>query len=232
MTGEVYTLSSAAKTFGLPASNSRRSRARVTKATIESLLRDVSGELELLNHHKRELERHAVGLLPERCYSPATLTKAYSAEMGIEPPQQKFGVPDHINGIAMQAFFAGRAECLIRRTSVPITYVDFHAQFPAVSSLLNCREMLCAQRLEFVDFTTEAREMVGRATLNECFRPNLWRQLRWFALVEPNDDVLPMRAKFGKREDSDPTLGWDFLTSKQPFWVTGPDAIAAKLITR
>src|SRR5207248_5853493 len=29
----------------------------------------------------------------------------------------------------------------------------------------------------------------------------------------------------------DPTLGWDFLISKQPFWVTGPDAIAAKLMT-
>jgi hypothetical protein len=42
---------------------------------------------------------------------------------------------------------------------------------------------------------------------------------------------VPVRAKFGQREDSDPTLAWNFLTSKQPFWVTGPDAIAAKLIT-
>lgn len=40
-----------------------------------------------------------------------------------------------------------------------------------------------------------------------------------------------MRAKFSQREDSDPTLGWDFLTSKQPVWITGPDAVAAKLIT-
>jgi hypothetical protein len=43
--------------------------------------------------------------------------------------------------------------------------------------------------------------------------------------------VVPIRAKFGKREESDPTLGWDFLTSKQPIWITGPDVIAAKLIT-
>jgi hypothetical protein len=41
----------------------------------------------------------------------------------------------------------------------------------------------------------------------------------------------PIRAKFGKSEDSDPTLGWDFLTSKQPFWITGPDAIAANLMS-
>src|SRR5207237_3378404 len=70
-----------------------------------------------------------------------------------------------------------------------------------------------------------------RITLDDCFRPGFWRQLRWFALVEAHDDVVPMRAKFGQREDSDPTLGWDFMTSKQPFWVTGPDAIAAKLMT-
>jgi hypothetical protein len=49
--------------------------------------------------------------------------------------------------------------------------------------------------------------------------------------VEPREDVVPMRAKFGKSEDSDPTLGWNFLTSKQPIWITGPDAIAAKLMS-
>src|SRR5437016_1755043 len=73
--------------------------------------------------------------------------------------------------------------------------------------------------------------MMERTTLQDCFRPAFWKQLRWFALVEAHDDVLPIRAKFGKSEDCDPTLGWDFLISKQPFWVTGPDAIAAKLMT-
>ena len=73
--------------------------------------------------------------------------------------------------------------------------------------------------------------MVERVTLDDCFSPAFWKQLRWFALVEPNEDVVPMRAKFGKRADSDPTLAWDFLTSKQPFWMTGPDAIAAKLMS-
>ena len=151
--------------------------------------------------------------------------------MGIKPPQEKFKIPHQINGIAMQAFNAGRAECLIRRTPVPVTYVDFHAQFPAVSHLLNCPEVLCAQRLDFPDFTVEARELLERVTLDDCFQPAFWRKLRWYARVEPCEDVLPLRAKFGQREGSDPTLGWNFLTSKQHIWITGPDAVAAKLIT-
>jgi hypothetical protein len=86
--------------------------------------------------------------------------------------------------------------------------------------------------LEFEDFTAGAREVIQSVTINDCFRPEFWKQkLRWFALVEPHEDVVPVRAQFGQRDDSDPTLGWNFLSSKQPIWITGPDAVAAKLIT-
>ena len=173
----------------------------------------------------------SLDLIPERAYSPATLAKEYFSAMGVKPPQDKFKVSDNMNGIAEQAFFAGRAECTIRRTPVPVTYVDFHAQFPAVSSLLNCRELLCAESWEFADFTEGARSMMECLNQEDCFRPEFWKQLRWYALVEPCDDVVPIRAKFGQRADSDPTLAWNFLTSKQPIWLTGPDVIAAKLMT-
>ncbi len=231
LTGEAYTFSSAAEIFGTPWSRARKTRPRVTKPAIERLLRDITGQLELLNRLKHELEQHPLDLIPKRCYSPATLSKGYFSATGIKPPQQKFKIPDEITGIAAQAFFAGRAECLIRRTPIPVTYVDFHAQFPAVSSLLNCREILCAESLEFSDFTSEAREIVERVSLDNCLKPEFWKKLRWFALVEPQEDVLPMRAKFGKSGNSNPTLGWNFLTSEQPVWITGPDAIAAKLIS-
>ena len=170
-------------------------------------------------------------LAPERCFSPASLAKACFSAMGIEPPQKKFNIPNRINGIAMQALAAGRAECNITRTVLPITYVDFHAQFPAVSKLLDCREILCAERLELGDFTAGAQDMIEGITPDDCFRPAFWKRLRWFALVEPNEDVIPIRAKLAQREDSDPTLAWNFVTSKQPIWITGLDAIATKLIT-
>jgi hypothetical protein len=231
LTGEACTFQSACGIFGVPASRAHKVRPRVTKRAIESLLRDITGELELLNRLRHELHRHPLDQPPECYYSAATLGKDYFVQMGIRPPQEKFNIPDAFNGIAVQAFFAGRAECTITRTPVPVSYLDFHAQFAAVSSMLNCRELLCAETLEFADFTTEARKMIDRMTQDDCFRLEFWKQLRWYALVEPRDDVVPMRANFGKRDDSDPTLGWDFLTSKQPVWMTGPDVIAAKLIT-
>lgn len=230
ITGDVYSFSSACQMFDVPTSKARKLRSSVTKPAIESLLRDVTGELELLNCLKQEFDLNSVDLEPERCYSPATLAKAHFSGMGIKPPQQS-NIPERVNGIASQAFFAGRAECTIRRTPLPITYVDFHAQFPAVSKLLDCREILCAESLDFPDFTAAAREMVKRTTPDDCYRPEFWRQLRWYALIEPQEDVLPVRAQFGRRENADPTLGWNYLTSKQPLWVSGPDVIASKLIT-
>lgn len=151
--------------------------------------------------------------------------------MGIKPPQEKYKIPDWINGIALQSFAGGRSESNITRTPLPVTYVDFFSRFPAVSSLLNCREILCAESMDFADFTNGAIQMTEHATLDDCFRPEFWKGLRWFALVEPRQDVLPVRAKFGTRKNSDPTLGWNFLTSKQPMWVTALDVIAAKVIT-
>jgi hypothetical protein len=231
LTGEAYTFQSACEIFGAPVRKAHKGRPRVTKAATERLLRDVTAELELLNRLKQEFNRHPVDLVPERCYSSATLAKAYLSVMGVKPPEKKFKISDRINGIAMQALAAGRAECTIRRTPLPVTYLDFHAQFPAVSHLLDCREILCAESLEFADFTAGARQLLENATPDDCYRPAFWKQLRWYALIEPHDDVLPMRAKFGQREDSDPTLAWNFLTSKQPIWVTGLDAVAAKLMT-
>jgi hypothetical protein len=231
LTGETYSFQSACEVFGAPVNRARKLRSRVTKPVIERLLRDVSAELELLNRLRQELRQHPVDLAPERCYSAATLAKAYFSAMGIKPPQEKLRIPDTTNGVALQAFVAGRAECMIRRTPVPVTYLDFHAQFPAVSKLLDCREILCAERVEFPDFTTGARELLERISLDDCFRPELWKQFRWYALVEVQGDVVPIRAKFGQQEKSDPTLGWNFLTSKQPFWMTGLDVIAAKLMT-
>jgi hypothetical protein len=231
LTGQSYTFSSACDIFGVPASKARKSVSQVTKPSIKHLLKEVVGELELLNRLKEEIEHHPVDLPPERCYSSATLAKGYFYAMGIKPPQEKFKISDEINGIAMNALAAGRAECVIRQTPLPVTYMDFHAQFPAISEQLKCREIQCAERLEFADFAIEARNMIEKVTLDDCFQPSLWENLRWFALVEPCEDVVPNRAKFSKRENRDPTLGWDFLTSKQPIWLSGPDVVGAKLMT-
>jgi len=59
MTGEPCTFRTACEIFGAPVSNVRRASPRVTKRAIESLLRDVAAELELLNRLLQEFDRYA-----------------------------------------------------------------------------------------------------------------------------------------------------------------------------
>jgi len=96
LTGENCTFGSACEMFSVSASKAHKSHSRVTKPAIEHLLSTVTGELELLNRltekfhpHRASLALNRVELPPERCYSPATLAKAYFSAMGIKPPQKR-----------------------------------------------------------------------------------------------------------------------------------------------
>ena len=61
------------------------------------------------------------------------MAKAYLDVMAITPPRQKFQILDEILGIAMQAYYGGRAECRVRRLEVPIVHTDFTSQYPTVN---------------------------------------------------------------------------------------------------
>jgi hypothetical protein len=92
--------------------------------------------------------------------------------MGIKPPQEKFRIPDDINGIAMQALAAGRARVHDPADARTCHLPRFPCPVPGhYSDLLNCREILCAESLEFADFTAEARGMIEHVTLDDCFQP-------------------------------------------------------------
>jgi hypothetical protein len=147
--------------------------SRVTKPAIETLVRNVTGELELLNRLSAEFDRHGLDVAPERCYSPATLAKAYYSAMGMQPPEKKFNIPEKIQAIAMQAASAGRAECMIRRVPLPVVYIDFHAQFPATSSLLDCPEILRSER----DCSSQTLLLA---------RVNCWTAQLWMIVFDQN----------------------------------------------
>jgi len=68
---------------------------------------------------------------------------------------------------------------LSKFTEVPVTSVFHAAQFPAVSTLLACRETLCSDSSKFLDFTAGARRIAERASLDDRFRRAFWKQLRW-----------------------------------------------------
>jgi hypothetical protein len=185
--------------------------------------------VSLFNAEVAEFQSHPIDLPPERAFSSASIGKAYFAEMGLVPPSQKFHLPPFLYGIAMQAYYGGRAECRIQRTSVPIALVDFTSQYPTVNTLLGLCNILTALDVLIEDATNDVRKLLASTTLPDTFKPEYWRQLNWFALVRPSGDVLPVRTTYNPDSYN---IGLNHLTSEKPIWFSGPDIVASVLLTR
>jgi hypothetical protein len=150
--------------------------------------------------------------------------------MSLIEPAKKYSVPDKIHGIAMQSYFGGRAECRIRNTTVPVCYCDYTSQYTTINCLLGIWRLLTAKSLKVKDATKDVRELLGGLTLEQLFDPKLWPDLSFFALIQPEGEVLPVRTQYS--DTGETNIGLNPLTSKEPLWYAGPDLAASVLLSQ
>jgi hypothetical protein len=205
-----------------------RPTGEITPAEIEYCLRDVKCTVEVLNAAKAEYDLHPIAKQPDRLYSPASVAKGYMDELKITHPSEKFKGRDRAFGIAMQAYYGGRAECRIRKCEVPVVPVDFMSQYPTVNELLRNWDLLIADHITFEESTDEVRNFLEHITLEKCFDRDLWRDFKFFALVKPKNDILPVRTLYN---DVTQNIGVNYLRSHKPIWYAGPDLISAIILS-
>jgi hypothetical protein len=225
---ESYNLASACEAFGVEGKLEHEPTGQITRKEIEYCRQDVRASVALFNAELAEFARHPIGLTPDRAISSASIGKAYLVAMGVTPPLEKFNTPDGVLGIAMQAYYGGRAECRIRHTPVPIALVDFTSQYPTVNTSMGLWSFLVATELRTEEATDDIRRFLANVTLDETFNPQFWKQLAWSALVRPAGDTLPVRTTY----DADAyNIGLNHLTSEEPIWFAGPDVVNSVLLS-
>ncbi len=186
--------------------------------------------MELLEALRREFDRHPIGVDPWQLRSPASLAKGYLRASGIRPLRARAeGVPPWVYGAAMESYFGGRTECHAPRLIVPVVYTDFTSMYPTVQTLARLSEWLTARSLEAVPYTEDAHRLLSSVSLAQCLSPALWPDLRFFALVEPRDDILPLRAQYDATSESY-SIGVNRVTSRKALWYTGFDLAASVLL--
>ncbi len=202
---------------------------RVTLEEIEYGRQDVRCTAALLNAAKKEFDLHAdIELDPDKAYSPASIAKAYLSAMNIATPEKKFEVSSEIKGFAMESYFGGRSETRIRLEEVPVVPVDFKSEYPSTCAALGLWDIITAESISFEDATEDVRALLSSINLEKCFKLKQWPDFRFFALVKPDDDVLPVRTSYNGKTQN---IGNNFLSSKKSVWVAGPDPIASKIQT-
>ena len=201
---------------------------KVTVKEIGYARQDVRCTVDALNGLKQNFDKHPIGLKPYNAYSPASVAKSYLDQMSIIRPAEKFAVPDEIVGIAMQSYYGGRSETRIRCAEVPVVPVDFTSEYPSCCALLALFNVLTADSVSFDDDTENVRRLIRRITLDRCFEPSVWKHFRFFALVKPDNDILPVRTVYNQVTQN---IGNNYLVSEEPLWFAGPDLIASAIRT-
>ena len=223
-----YSLKTGCKEFGIPGKLDHKPSGRVDVEEIDYCRQDVRATEGLLNAVKQEFDLHPIAPGPDRMFSPASVGKGYLGELHVSHPSGKVNDANTEFGIFMQGYFGGKAECRIRSWEVPVCLVDFMSQYPTVNELLDNWSVLTAKNVTFPDATKAVCKLLSRITLDRCFDRKLWPQFKFFGLIRPDDDILPVRAVYNGTTQN---IGINYLTSKEPIWLAGPDIIASLLAT-
>lgn len=178
----------------------------------------------------KELDKHPIDVADDKVYSPASIAKGYFKAMGVQEPRvKKSTLPDSVMGFAMSTFYGGRAEAHIRKVPVPVEHVDITSMYPTVNILMGLWDLFTSEGVRARVETSGVQKLIDEITIDELFNPERWPEFRGIVQVQPDDDLLPLRACFGSDPQDTETIGISYVTSDQPMWWTIPDVINAKI---
>jgi hypothetical protein len=232
LTSKGTSLASAGARYGIAHPKlAAEEHGRITPQYLDYNRRDVVASIEILQAARAEFDAHPIKLDPCKAFSPAAIAKAYLHAMGVTPPRQKFtGVSVETLGIAMSAYFGGRAEARIRCMPVGVLHTDFVSMYPTCNALMDLWSYVIAADIREEDFTDGAQALLNAATVATYFDQSAWKHLTWFGLIRPDDDILPVRGAYDPNQPGLTNIGVNHFTSDQPIWYTGADLIAATLL--
>ena len=172
---------------------------------------------------------HGLDKPAHRILSEASIGKGYLDQMGIEPLLAcQPDIDRSIFGKIMCGYYGGRAEVRIRREIREVIYADFKSMYPTVNSLMGLWDFVIADGMSWHDTNAETQEFLNRVTVSDLQMRDTWRSLRTIVRINPDGDVLPVRAKYDGKVN---TIGLNYLSSDHSLWYTLADCVASKLLT-
>ena len=233
LTDEKHTLESACKAYDTEfKKQTTEGYGKVTAEHIDYCIADVNATYSLYNKVRQEFETYKLDIPITKAYTPASIGKEFLKKIGVQPftvnnPESTF--PNELIGNIMSGYFGGRTECKIRKTPTKVDLLDYLSMYPTVCTLQNLWQFVIAEKIDYADATDEIRKFVDTFTLKDLQDKQNWTRLQAVVQIEPEEDVLPLRAQYG--ENHAWNIGISHVTSKIPLWYSLADIIASKLYT-
>ena len=201
--------------------------------TIEYAMRDTQVTWECFAQLRERYAAHGLtGTEIQNIHSVASMGKGYFRQIGIRPLLvQQPDIPPKLLGNIMSAYYGGRSEVHLRRVICQVLYCDFLSMYPTVCTLMNLWRFITATGMTWADTTGQTTAFLNSISLADLQNPDCWGRLMTLVRVAPEGDIVPVRAKYGVKKDASYTIGQNYLSTKEPLWLTLADCIASKLRT-
>jgi hypothetical protein len=203
----------------------------LTPAFLDYTVGDVQLTWECYERLAMRYARLGLATPLDRIYSAASIAKAQFDVMGVRPwTELQPDFSDELIGLQMSSYFGGRSEVHLRRVIYRVLYADFLSMYPTACVLLGLWRFVIARRIETRDATAEIRALLGSLTLSDLQKPDTWKDLTAIVQLEPDDDLLPVRATYDGSSSS--TIGLNFLSGEgELVWYALPDVVNAAIRT-
>ncbi|MDE1825337.1 MAG: hypothetical protein KGH61_01675 [Candidatus Micrarchaeota archaeon] len=229
LTNENHSLESACELFNVGHKKLKtEEHGKITSEYIRYNINDVFASYDLFLALKSEFSRYKLPTLLNKLLSPASIGKEYFKEMGIKPfLELNPTFPKQMLGWIMTTYYGGRTEVHIRKTPVKVSYIDFTSMYPSQFVLLGLWDYVIADNIDVIEDNKFA-ELLENIQLDDLTNKDLWKTLNGIALVDVDNDILPLRAKYNGKIAYN--IGLNYAKGKA-LWYTYPDIIASKLLT-
>lgn len=231
LTNTKHTLESACEAFDTKHKKTKADEhGKITFDYIQYCINDVNATYSLYLNTKKEFETYNLDIPITKAYTPASIGKALLRQMGVKSFDEKNpGFSNEIKGQLMTCYFGGRTECMIRKKPVLSDLLDFLSMYPTVCTLQNLWRFVIAKRIDTHDSTEEIRKLVDTFKLEDIQNKDIWIKFPAIVQIQPNEDVLPLRAKYGKKHEWN--IGLPYISYEGKLWYSLADVLASKLYT-
>ncbi len=229
LTNENHSLESACKLFNVEHKKLRtEEHGKITQEYVQYNINDVFASYDLFLALKKDFLKYKLSTPLNRLLSPASIGKEYFKEMGIKPfLELNPAFPKQMLGWIMTTYYGGRTEVHIRKKPVKVSYIDFTSMYPTQFVLLGLWDYVIADNIDVTE-DNKFPEFSDNISLNALTNKDLWKKLNGIALVDLDNEILPLRARYSGKIAYN--IGLNYAKGKA-LWYTYPDIIASKLLT-
>jgi hypothetical protein len=204
----------------------------LTPEYIEYCMNDVQATFEVFQALRAQYKAYDLDRPFDKLYSTASVGKALLEKLGVVPFAQAHPNFDYkIAGIFAEGYSGGRSNLDCRHQVRQCVYVDGKSEYPSANGLMDNQSLLLAESIDVKWDDPETKAFLESLDIHKLLMRETWPRLKGMAFIEPDSEILQIRANFDSGNPTVSNVGTVKVRSGPPIWISFPDLAYSLLMT-